>query len=133
MSVTKTRRPEAYRLARAHLEAGLSLNAVVKLCKMSKHTVLAIAEELGASRGLTKDEVGRLVFLQEARRGSVLGAAACAAALAEDGVDVPLRDMALATKVLSEAAEQIGALLPTAAERVTGPTVEQVLAEIEGR
>ena len=131
LTVTKTKRPEAYALARRHLNAGLSLNAVSDLCGMSKHTVMAIAEELGSERGLTHDEVGRIVFLREARRGSVLGAAAIAKELADDKADVPLRDKALATKILSEASEAIGALLPTAGERSVGLRVEDVLAELE--
>lgn len=131
LSVTKARRPEAYAIARRHLNAGLSLNAVSDLCGMSKHTVMAIAEELGSEKGLTHDEVGRIVFLREARRGSVLGAAAIAKELADDNPDVPLRDKALATKILSEASEAIGALLPTAGERSVGLRVEDVLAELE--
>jgi hypothetical protein len=127
----KARRPEAYRLARNHLEAGLSFNAIVELCKpMSKHTVMAIAEEMGLEKGLTADDVGRRVFLKEARRGSVLGALACAKILQDPGEDVPLRDMALATKVLTEASELMAGL-PTSRVELVGVKVEDALGELE--
>ncbi len=126
----KARRPEAYGLARKHLEAGLSLNAIAELCGMSKHTVMAIAEEMGLEKGLTADDVGRRVFLKEARRGSVLGALACAKILQDPGEDVPLRDMALATKVLTEASELMAGL-PTSRVELVGVKVEDALGELE--
>jgi hypothetical protein len=126
----KVRRPEGYRLARRHLEAGLSLDAVADLCEMSKHTVMAIAEEVGKEHGLTGDEVGRLVFQRESRRASVLAAAKVAEMLSKGGEGVDLKSAAVALKYTTEAAELVAGL-PTARVEMTGVKVEDALAELE--
>lgn len=129
---TKAHRPDAYKTARKLLAAGVPSNGVAEICGMSKHTVLAIHEEMGSAEGMTFDEVGRKVFLREARRGAVLGALKCSQMLAENDPEnpVPLRDAALATKILTESSELLAGL-PTARTEHVGLKVDDVLGELE--
>lgn len=127
----KVRRPEAYRLARRHLEAGLSMEAIADLCEMSKHTVLAIAEEMGRSKNLTGDEVGRIVFQREARRASVMAAAKVNEMLDKGGERLTLKDVAVALKYTTEAAELIDGRPTARVEHLEGVRVEDALAELE--
>jgi hypothetical protein len=128
---TKQFRKDAYQIARRLLENGVTVNGVCEMCQMSKHTVLAIAEEMGTERGLTLDDTGRRVLLREARRGAVLGALKATRMLENEGEDAPpLRDVAMTVKVLNEAAQLISGE-PTGRVEVTGPKVEDVLGELE--
>lgn len=128
---TKRNRPDAYAIAVRLLGEGVSVNGVCEICGMSKHTVLAIVEELGRNEGLTLDETGRRVLLREARRGAVLGAIKAARMLDSEGENAPpLRDVAMTVKVLNEAAQLISGE-PTGRVELTGPKVEDVLGELD--
>lgn len=128
---TKQFRQDAYKIARRLLENGVTVNGVCEICSMGKHTVLAIADEMGNERGMTLDETGRRVLLREARRGAVLGALRATKMLEDEGENAPpLRDVAMTVKVLNEAAQLISGE-PTGRVEVTGPKVEDVLGELE--